>query len=222
MRDFEQWRSWFKNNRQPELASFYLQLLPDEQETVHLIEQCRDRETDRRPLRILNAIERLGRLSEDITRLESASDPLSLLLLVVCIETIYSIGEVGPNKKVDIVIDFFANHLTGPDCATLLSRIRRSRGDSSWQPNKSEALKPEAVARVINEVRNLFAHEGESSLFSFPKPGNGILLVGPISVDETGNGNKVEHCYDVSITLDQFRQIVLRGCIHFLRHVLGG
>ena len=66
MEDFEQWKEYFIANRQEALITFLKPLAGSHEAAKSLVEQCRDTQSDRRPLRIMNAIERLGRLSEEI------------------------------------------------------------------------------------------------------------------------------------------------------------
>lgn len=219
MTDFEQWKEYFIANRQESLITFFEPFSKSNETARALVEQCRDIQSDRRPLRIMNAIERLGRLSEEIAGRPLEGTALSVLFLVVSIETIYSLAELGPTKKVEILIEFFKKFVIPQDRERLSQGIRRSMADNSGALPCGQSLSLEAIARIVNELRNLFAHEGETSAFAFADPKIGQEL-NVLNVKEAEGEEKVEHAYDVSLDLSEFRCIVLRGCVNFLRKTL--
>lgn len=213
MTDFELWKEWFIASHQPTLVSFYEPLIGNPQAAVDLIERCRDLRPDRRPLRIMNAIERLGCLSGEMLRRQPGDVALTVLFLVICIEAIYAIAEIGPDKKVQTIIDFFQKYLSDGDRKKLLGGICRSIADDVYH-QKGSNLRLEVIARIVNELRNLFAHEGKFSAFNFA--GLNVL-----EVREAEGEEKIPHTYDVTLPLVEFRDIILRGCVNFLRSVLG-
>lgn len=219
MADFEQWKEYFIANRQDALITFFEPFAGSHEAARSLVEQCRDIKSDRRPLRIMNAIERLGRLSEEIAGRPLEGTALSVLFLVVSIETIYSLAEFGPAKKVEILIEFFKKFVIPQDRERLRQGIRRSMADNSGALSRGQPLSLEAIARIVNELRNLFAHEGEISAFAFADPKMGQEL-NVLDVKEAEGEEKVEHAYDVTLELIEFRFIVLRGCVNFLQKAL--
>jgi hypothetical protein len=217
MNEFEKWKSHFIGNRQLSLISFYEPILGNYHEAVVLVERCRDLQNDRRPLWIMNSIERLGRLSQEMAASGPTRTAFAVLLLLVCIETIYSQAKVGPSEKVKIIIDFFERYILPEDSKKLLRGIQRSAADSLWL-KRGQKLSLKIVARLVNELRNLFAHEGIDWEFSFAD-GDGWPLQNLVGLNEGDEKQKTEHSYDVTLTLAEFQVIVLRGCTNFLQEM---
>lgn len=218
MTDFEQWKGYFIATRQPALTSFYEPISGSRESAVALVERCRDLQHDRKPLRIMNAIERLGTLSQEMATTRTPRMSLTVLFLVICIETIYSLADIGPNKKVQILIDFFQSYILPEDQSKLLGGIRRSMADDIAL-QKGPKLSLEIIARLVNQLRNLFVHEGDDCAFSFAHEDHGCLL-NVLSLKEADGEQESEHSYDVTITLTEFQNIVLRGCANFLQQTL--
>ncbi len=219
MNEFEEWRTYFIQCRQPSLISFYESILGNKNAASNLVAQCRDLHSNRKPLRKMNLIERLGSLSHEMASYQPPRTALTVFLLVTCIEAIYALAEIGPKKKVQIVIEFFKNYVSCGDQEKLFQGIRRSLADDSSQKNGTK-LTIEAIARLINKLRNLLAHEGVDWVFSFSGTGES-LQQGPIRFEEGKHNPEADHFYDVTITLDEFSKIVLRGCTSFLQKTLG-
>lgn len=219
MTDFEQWKEYFIANRQATLITFLEPFAGSHETARSLVEQCRDTQSDRRPLRIMNTIERLGRLSEEFAARPLDGTALCVLFLVVSIEAIYSLSESGPTKKHEILIEFFNKFVIAQDGERLRQGIRRSMADNSGALQCDQMLSLEAIARIVNELRNLFAHEGEISIFAFADPQLSPVL-NILGVKEAEGEGKVEHAYDVTLDLSDFRLIVLRGCVNFLQKTL--
>lgn len=211
MMSFEQWKEYFIANRQDNLVRFYQKYCKD---ATRLVETCRDLERDRRPLRIMNTIERLMSLEEDVVRIRPR-EGLTLFFLVVCIESIYVFSETDLKWK---VTDFFTNHVAPTDQEDLIRGIQRSLSDDSIRERGRE-LSIETIARLISKVRNTFAHEGVYWTFHFADEDR-VPTLNIIKLKEASGEDEAEHSYEVTLTLEEFKSIVIRGCIRFLGSVL--
>jgi len=81
----------------------------------------------------------------------------------------------------------------------------------------------DTFARIINEVRNIFAHEGSYWEFHF-SDGN-MPLINILKLAETfeeyksvrnGKKEKEERIYNIGLSYLEFRRICVRGFINFI------
>lgn len=205
------------NSRRQELISFY-QPLMGEQPAQELVDRCLALQTDLKPLRVLNCIERLTGLGDDIGHLRRARQPLTVFFLVICVESIYALGDRSPGAKSSILQDFLDKYLEAGDKQKLRHSIKRDCSCDIWH-HKGENLGLDIIARLLSNLRNTFVHEGEFWGFHFADADNPHML-NLVSMKESTQEAEVEHYYSVTLTLEEFRAIMLRGCINFVKELL--
>lgn len=224
----------------PKLVDFYSPYLDNKEELasfVSLILKLRDNNI---PRRMLNSIERLISLADDIEVIRPGQHCLKIFHFVVCIETIYFLSGCEM-EKYKIVIDFFTNYVKDEDKRTILEQFRRDPADDRFflqqLSNETDAqykerttnnqLTMEVFARVINEIRNCFAHEGNYWNFHFAD--SEYTVLNSLVVAENykdykqiseGKIDGLERVYSVDLTYDQFKSACVRGFTQFVKEYI--
>ncbi len=180
----------------PKLLEFFSPYVSDKEEIAAFITQVLRLRQNLIPRRMLNSIERLVTLADDTEIIRPGKHPLKIFYFVVCIETLYSLS--GSNlSKLGMVKDFFNSYILEQDKQLILNGFRRDLSDNRFnvhrQPEETfvqyEArlngptvdrtlntqVTMEIFARVINELRNCFAHEGDYWKFHFAESDHTVM-----------------------------------------------
>ncbi|MDD4564236.1 MAG: hypothetical protein PHE79_01925 [Eubacteriales bacterium] len=177
------------------------------------------------PRLMLNNTVRLCKLATDMEKIRPGKDALKITYLITCIETLYNLSGITTNSvgeklnKTTTIIDFFDIYLIEPDKEEILSKVKRSLADSyfdSGQP--SETITIEIFARIINEARNIFMHEGDYWTFSFSNSGYPELKI--IDVEEKWRTGKQERIYEFNLQYEELHKICIRAFINFIKHYI--
>ncbi|AIQ37203.1 hypothetical protein R50345_22730 [Paenibacillus sp. FSL R5-0345] len=230
----------------PKLLEFFSPYVSDKEEIAAFITQVLRLRQNFIPRRMLNSIERLVTLADDTEIIRPGKHSLKIFYFVVCIETLYSL--VGSHlKKYEIIIDFFNSYIPEPDKQLILKGFRRNLSDDKFnvyrQPEETyeehvarlkgptvdstfnTLVTMEIFARVINELRNCFAHEGDYWKFHFAESDHTVMnsLIVAENKEEflqVKNGADPTHfrrVYSVDLSYEQFKGACVRGFIEIAR-----
>lgn len=146
--------------------------------------------------------QRLISLSDDISNIRPNNEALRLLFLLMCAENISKLHEdfQGEGQSRAYVRRFFDEFLEGHDEETL------SSGFVHHFERTMPTLGLRGAVDMLYDVRCDVVHEGNYWGFSFHNGDTSMINAEP---DVTSN-----------ITFDQFRSIVVRGCINAVQSKL--
>lgn len=175
---------------------FYEPAFPSRAEAeafVGELESINDPKTPRHRAKIMmHQAQRLVSLADDIVAIRKGKESLQLLFLLTCAENIaklfHNFEEDGQSKA--FVRRFFSEFVIGDDKSTLERSLFTYQG---------VALNVQEVTDALYSVRCDVVHEGRYWGFSFHDGNTPIFNSAP----------------DVQahITIEQFRSIVVRGCV---------
>jgi uncharacterized protein YifE (UPF0438 family) len=159
-----------------------------EPEARRFVTACRDpARADRKPDLILQQTRRMVMLAEDLARVRPGRDSLPLLFFTACAENTSRL-QSEPGSSSSFHVRRFFEHLTAPGDQRLLAGAFL---DTSGKP-----VGISAAVRLLYGIRSRVAHEGVYWEFSFARP-----------------GAKSEAAHQARLSLEEFRGIVVRGCI---------
>lgn len=192
---------------------------------------------------MINIIERLVTLADDMDQIRPGRDSLKILFLVICIESLNVLAGVE-DSKLNMVLKFFSEDISDDDRNYILDNVKRSLADErfnilKWDieqsQNYNEQLRNNVYksfnidieitifARIINEVRNKFVHEGNYWDFSFSD--SDYSLMNLILIEENTEEYRLvqkklkpreERIYDVQLSCENFRNICVNGFINIV------
>lgn len=215
----------------PELIQFYQEFFENHLELESFLRDALYYKPTNIPRRMVNIVEWLVSLADDIGQIRNGKDGLRIFFLVVCIESLNVLSNPDNGlSKVEIVIDFFKNQISQEDKVHILEHVKRSLADSKfnvfredfetqetyekrradeidWSFNTEVSI--ETFGRMINEVRNMFVHEGNFWEFNFSD--GDIPLMNSLRLADTYEDFRQkrikERIYDINLTYEEFRRI---------------
>jgi hypothetical protein len=141
---------------------------------------------------MMHQTQRLISIADDIPTIRSGKESLQLLFLLICAENIaklhYNFDEDGQSKA--FVVKFFKHFIKGNDKDIL---------ETSFTTYDMNPLALEGIATTLYSVRCGVVHEGKYWDFHFRDNETQMLNIEPDVI--------------VSITLNELRCIIVRGCI---------
>ncbi|OMF00883.1 hypothetical protein [Paenibacillus sp. FSL H7-0331] len=220
----------------PRLVEFFTNYVEEKSELVAFITNILKFRSNNSPRRMINSVERLVSLADDMDVIRKGKHSLKIFYFVVCIETLYSLADIEMNSKSMIIIDFFNTYIEEADAQFIIDNIRRSLGDDRYKFNETVGeykqtnndrwnteINMEIFARVINELRNIFAHEGDYWGFHFTDSDTAMLNTITVAENQRevklkrdGKLNGLRRVYEVKLTYEQFKAICVRGFLNFI------
>lgn len=180
---------------------------------------CHKDKNNNIPRLMLNNAMRLSTLANDMEKIRPRKDALKIAYLVTCIETLYNLSGKGQRlKKIGIVIDFFENYLLEEDEELILKKVKRSCADYIPEQKFDRDISIEVFARIINETRNIFLHEGDYWNISLSHMNCPQLQI--INVEEARGTGKQERTYDFELKYEELHCICVRAFINFIKQFL--
>ena len=188
------------------------------------------------PRLMINRIERFANILDDVNdKIE-----VKIFFLITAIESLYSLSEnkLADNKR-KILNDFIVNYIGSVDQDQLISGIQYSIADRGYSFGIEGRMNLSDIVDLLTELRNKMAHEGTYGYFSFP--GDDVPLLNvlnlytgnefsearakvkrlkerkgiDINTDQYKNRKIYQRVYDISITYDDLRKIMIRGMINY-------
>lgn len=223
----------------PKLIDFFCPYFTNKKVLASFISSILKLRNNNIPRRMLNSIERLVTLADDTETIRPGKHCLKIFYFVVCIETLYKLAEIKMNSKTLTVIDFFTKYIAEDDQQLILDLFHRNLADDKFHvyrlPSETDEqyeermntsvdrtfntrVTMEVFARVINELRNGFAHEGDYWHFHFSEGDHSVMnsLVVAESHKEVQQKSKGKRIYSVDLTYDQFKAACVRGYVHLV------
>ena len=176
---------------------FYRPFFNDDQSVESFVEACERLAPPNNAAKIMmHQCQRLVSISDDLPRIRPHDEPLRLLFLIMCAENVAKLHDafLEEGKSRVYVRKFFENFLNDSDKTTL---------SSSFLDHSQEPMRPLELRKVVNmlyAVRCDVVHEGNYASFAFH---DGRIPMVNTDPDVTSQ-----------ITFDQFRTIVVNGCIN--------
>lgn len=230
-------------NLLPELLNFYTPFASDTEEIAALIKRALRLINNNIPRRMLNSVHRLITLADAMEQVRPGKDSLKIFHFVVCIETLFHLRDGDVANKTQAVIDFFENYMDANDKLNILGNFRRSLGDERYRLTRlhyesetehsqrtqnphwlSTEISIETFARIINEIRNCFAHEGDYWNFNFAK--SDMSMMNALTIAETRSESSLKRrgitqglrrVYEVDLTYELFKGACIRTFLEFTR-----
>ena len=196
----------------PKLNVFYNDYMESEATTCEFIDKCLLNDTTRR---MVNILKRHVEISEYMIEYKPERGVLVLFNLIVAIESIYKLSGNKIDKKIDRIIDFFSKRISDEHKQLLYDGIMLNRADDLCQPGMSLVLNMEDCARILYELRNMYAHEGDYWSFSFPSIDNDFPVLNELKVI-IGGVKKRKRTINVKISIPQLKKIVIEGLISYI------
>jgi hypothetical protein len=179
-----------------EAIDFYLPFFPTEADTRTFVQACEDLAPPHNTAKIMmHQGQRLVSISDDVPRIRPHCEQLRLLFLLMCAENIAKLhdGFQGEGQSRAYVLRFFEQFLSDTDRYAL---------GASFVDHSHPRLRRLGLRNAIDilyKVRCDVVHEGNYWDFSFHDGTTPMLNTDPDVIS--------------NITFDQFRTMVVRGCI---------
>lgn len=242
----EEWHEAWKQEeiarRKEELLDFYKYYFEKTEDAEEFIMNVYDKTTltNNLHLRMMNNIKRFSTMMDDVQNKEE----VKLFFLITCIESLYGLASITNlvNKRM-ILKDFMENYLTKDDQIILTNGMKHSISDDKYI-NDVRVLDLNEITDLLNELRNKLVHEGVYGYFTFGdgeyptiniiniyegeeinqarleikefKKQNGI----DINLEEYKKLDKYRRTYEITITFNELKNILIMGMINFLKQHL--
>ncbi len=220
-----------------EWLPFFVPHFPTEEDAAAFVGECEsinrgyrppEKLDDSTPKVMMHQTVRLITLSESIRTIRAA-EPLSLFFILVCAECVAKLLDHygGERESRRYVKKFFDEHVLRDD---------KQKMEQSFQKMKRQVappvyLKVAEVADLLYDIRCDVVHEGRYWGFSFPdgsRPGERRLSPWHPKEKEKHPKEKEKHPKEkepasvvgVTISLQEVRDIVVRGCIEAVKKAL--
>ena len=234
----EAWKQEELDRRKEELVGFYKGYFEKSEATEEFVINIYEKTTltNKIDLRMMNNIKRFATMMDDVRNKEE----VKLFFLITCIESLYALANISniDNKRM-ILKDFLENYLTENDQVIFTNGMKHSIADDKYI-NDVRMLDLSEITDLLNELRNKLAHEGIYGYFSF---GNGEyptlnvinLYEGDeysqarkeikelkkqsgieIDLEEYKKKDKYRRTYEITITFDEMKHLLIKGMIKFL------
>lgn len=120
-------------------------------------------------------------------------------------------------EKLNVIMSFFKNNLLAEDKEVLISHLRRSNIDERFF--ESPDLPIDSISRMLYAIRNEFAHglEFHTSIFSESNDNN---YLESIRMREFRKDAKEERHFEISITYEQLRKVIIKTSINLIENRL--
>lgn len=170
-------------------VDFYRPYFPTPGDAQNFVAACREGEAGEAACEIMQHSRRLILLADAVAGVRPGRDALPLFFLIVCAE--------HASKRVDGAGKGSSGHHVRNFFATYLTDAERSQLASAFTATDGSPVDAAGAVRVMYGVRNEVAHEGVYWNFEFSRPG----------------ARKGKAAVHASLTREEFRAIVVRGCI---------
>lgn len=239
---FDEWKQSEFLRRKPELVNFYRDYFENEESAEKFIIKIYDRVSieDNRVIRMMNNIKRFSTMIDD----NQNKIEINLFFLIIGIESLYKLSNNKNNQelinKKEILKNFLNNYLIDVEKNYLTNKIVYSISDDKYSMG-NKYLSLADISDLFTEIRNRLAHEGVYGYFSFgsdesPQINIINLFEGDeikearkeikknksekITIDEYKETEKYRRTYEISITYDEFKDIIVKCMIRFLQKEL--
>lgn len=165
------------------------------------------------PRRMLNTVERLVMAARDMEQIRQGKDVFKIVFLVTCVESLQNL--IGyDDSKLGQLFDFFENYTSDTDKEYIASHFIL---DDQEVFSGYDGFK--AFVGAINEYRNCAAHEGDYWNYCFNNNDDEypLLVILKIDLAKFSRKNKMEHCFQTTISYKKFEEIFIRTCIRFVQ-----
>jgi len=200
---------------------FYTRWFKDQEKASSFLARCYEDHNDNYiPRRLANQLARVINFSDFCMDNKSGNSSVQIFFWMSLIESIeYIYFPDKDSEKVDklsVILNFFRNYVLDNDKSILLKNLRRSIIDERFF---NEEFNIDIVARILYSIRNHFVHELEfhTSIFSESNNDNWIET---IKLREFKKDEKDERHYEMSITHQQLREIIIRSYINLIEEEL--
>ena len=188
-----------------EWLTFYNPYFENQGEAKKFVESCEIQSHPNNAAKVMmHQVQRLVSLADDIQKIRPNSEPLKLLILIMCVENIAKLhgGYTGEGYSQKYVKKFFNDFLSDADKDLLRN---------GFADNNDEWLRPlslDNVVKMLYKIRCDVVHEGNYLSFSFHDGETEMLeMVEPYVV--------IPH-----ISLHDVRRVIIRGCINAIQDKL--
>ncbi|MUG85712.1 hypothetical protein GNP92_05015 [Paenibacillus timonensis] len=229
----------------PKLMEFYAPFVSDKDELAAFISSALRLRSNPVPRRMLNSAHRLITLADQMDEVRPGKDSLKIFYYVVCIESLYFLRNGDAENKTLTIVDFFTNYIEEHDQQLIMDRFHRNLADEKYNVHQrpdetydeylerlntsvdrtfNTRVSMDVFARVINEIRNCFAHEGDYWNFHFASGSHSVMNSLIVAENQVESGLKrkriiegLKRIYSVDLTYEQFKAACIRGYLQFIR-----
>ena len=212
-----------------QLVDFYKNYIDDIDELKRFMKdvfECHKNTNDNIPRLMINNTMRLSMLANDMEIIRPGKDAIKITYLVTCIETLYKISCKTTDRdgrklnKVTTIIDFFNTYIFDDDKSVILNKVQRNYADNYFETKEEfdRNISIEIFARIINETRNVFVHEGDYWSISLSHMDCPELKI--INVEEGHREGKQERAYEYQLKYEEFHHICVRAFINYIQQYM--
>lgn len=204
----------FENRLLTEHIDFFSPLFPNRSDFFVFLQTIVFHRGNNRPLRMLNHAKRLMNLSDQMSSHILNHKDLSILFIVSAIESVskQSYRYIETQKQM-VLIQFFEKYLS-EDEQNFIRNKNKISIDNDYKYWSEITL--EQFSLLLLTVRNFVVHEGIYWNMSFKM--NGISQINCIESKINKDGPKIEVSYDIGITFEELREMVIKGLIRMIEH----
>ncbi|MEQ7053794.1 hypothetical protein ABN764_24465 [Paenibacillaceae sp. P-4] len=195
---------------------FYSNWFGSEDKAKTFLEKCYE-EGNLVSRRLANKLARVIIFSDFCMNNKKGNRSIQIFLWMALIEsTEYIHFPEKDSEKVDklgVILRFFRKYVTQDDKEELLRNLRRSVLDDRFETQTEISI--DIIARILYSIRNEFVHgmDFHTSLFSESNDDNYLET---IKLREFKKDDKEERHYEMSITHQQLRAIIIRSFINMI------
>jgi phenylpropionate dioxygenase-like ring-hydroxylating dioxygenase large terminal subunit len=201
---------------------FYTHWFNDKDKAMVFLERCYEKPKGNLiPLRLANQLARVILFADFCMNHKRGDRGVQIFFWMALIESIeYIYYPDKDSEKVDklgVILNFFRNYISAEDKEILSRNLRRSVSDDRFQNTKE--INIDIIARILYSIRNEFVHglEFHTSLFS---DSNKDVWLETVRLREFKKDDKEERNYEMSITHQQLRSIIIRSFINMIEEEL--
>jgi len=229
----------------PKLLDFYAPFVSDMDELATFISSALRLRSNPFPRRMLNSAHRLITLADAMDEVRPGKDSLKIFYYVVCIESLYFLRDGDVENKTLTIVEFFNTYIEENDRQIILDNFHRNLADEKYNVHKrpdetydeylerlntsvdrtfNTRVSMDIFSRVINEIRNCFAHEGDYWNFHFASGSHSVMNSLTVAENQAESGLKrkritdgLKRIYSVDLTYEQFKAACVRGFLQFIK-----
>ena len=200
----------FVDDYYEETAEFFQNYFRDEKEMKSFFYRVFDNDgVDNTPRRMMNQIVRWVSLSDDLQKIRPGRDPLSVMCVRLCIESICKLNAVESDKA-----SFFSNNLSpqGLDYIDKMYEVIRIEDSETGEEIMEDNSTIDSFEDMIFQIRNEAVHNGDywsSQVFSRSEEYDWVSSY-------TDDKKKKRVIYETRIQYDRFIHIFVEAAIRFI------
>ncbi|HWQ71145.1 MAG TPA: hypothetical protein VN370_02385 [Desulfitobacteriaceae bacterium] len=224
----------FTHEYRSEYEEFYRPYFNSEEELTAFFVSVFERDSiDKTPRRMMNQIQRFVSLANDIDSIRAGRDPLRVLFLRICLESLYSLSKQNSAKKHRIK-DFFKEYISEAGQQYILNHFTfrglepiceiDAKSGMLYNCKSRYSLSIDDFSMIFYIIRGMVVHEGDYwSMQLFGSDDNYTSLVFMstdkqiVDCHQSTKGTPISYFFETTLSYKKFIYYYVDGCIQFLK-----